>query len=350
MHLYSFAQFGKTNYLLGTVHSYPFERLSEKVREFFLSKNTLCTEHSSVKWGDVAGDWGLINQTRQIPDVAFSVIEFLKAAIHGIKCAVTFNIPKEQLELIESDITSYARDWGINPWQLSPAGVRAMEHLVQYKDGIDSVLVRRSSAKLSYLESTEVVQNALGGNVLSMMMSMACWRCSNDGLGEMAQMYEDGFLYASLMKTMSAEPQIYRDRNVKFLQGDGHQYLGILKISSTQSDILVAVGMGHLFGDNGLLRRLIENGYEIKRLDDTLCATHFTVDDLNEIEAKSFYCELRSLLHDKPKLKTLLDSMLDGEIKQAEYFALSEQDVELVSLLAERQVAIVGDDTTTACE
>ena len=95
---------------------------------------------------------------------------------------------------------------------------------------------------------------------------------------------------------------------------------------------------------------MIENGYEIKRLDDTLCATHFTVDDLNEIEAKSFYCELRSLLHDKPKLKTLLDSMLDGEIKQAEYFALSEQDVELVSLLAERQVAIVGDDTTTACE
>ncbi|MDE8611828.1 TraB/GumN family protein [Rickettsia felis] len=79
------------------------------------------------------------------------------------------------------------------------------------------------------------------------------------------------------------------------------------------NNILFAVGNDHLFGEMGLLRLLMDEGYLINRLNDDLTENKFSIDDLNYYKASAIELFIRdengkSLFNQEPGIK--LDDQL----------------------------------------
>ena len=322
MFLYSFAKDGNTNYVLGTSHQVPFEEaFTGAVKEFLCARYELVTEHKGFVLD-------LIKQNlRTEPD---HTVKRAKDIIMGsVIVSGTLNMPDANFDRLEAKVRRFLEDIEDESITLENLTLGSINIIlsINNSDTIDTVLEKRYKDKtVGYLEEFKDIARFFAEMTGFAWLGFLCQ--SDNSCQRETEKYVQGNCLKEYL-TLSREEGIYQ-RNAIWMPK-------IYNIHSGHSDVLFAVGAGHLFGETGILRELLKNGYILQKFDGFMRASDCNEYDLNKSEVLALYYSW------KQDPTTLTQEEQQSILRFAEENKVDDSCcADIISELSQYQPAILG--------
>lgn len=262
--IWTVKDFDSTLYLFGTVHLLPENKswLGDDLKEVFDKSGTVFFEADSGRDGQIEAsvltqslglysDGSLLTdkfdryQTRLLEAAALSSDTPL-AALQNMKpwlAAEVLTLAAAEQAGLRSDVSADEA--------LKSRAVRQQKNLV-YLDSIESQ-IRASADQPSFVQEVMIMDALEGYNSLGLNLRRTAdnWLVGNTA-----------FLEQNVKKTKSRSPDLYQslftDRNIKWSKI-------LTRHMEDSGTSFAAVGVGHLLGEDSLIKYLKEAGYEVKR-------------------------------------------------------------------------------------
>ena len=266
-----------SNYLLGSLHIFPFESLHAKVKPLLLECDLLVTEHMRTDLKEVLA--GEINTSYEGEEVT----SFLDLLPEEMQKEIKIDIASA--EEVTLQMSRFAlENVGVPLAALTPRAIGLIAQILfYYAPGIDAVIAdiyEANSKKIEYLEDPihkigfiEKVEDSI--NFTTETLTQTLNECFHSSSRREVEEY--------VVESYNHIPEIEADddvtyRNTNWMLGS-EPYKSLPQLLE-QDNILIVVGCGHLFGTKGILKKLGDEGYEIYRMDSDLVESLCTVEDL----------------------------------------------------------------------
>ena len=299
MFLFSFERNAKKHHLLGSLHFFPMDALSEPVCGLIKSKKSL-VEESDEKCGSHLEEYGLVKAASEDVSHINSVFDII------LPVGADIPLDSDMKAIINTKVSAIVLEyWNIPIQRLSVNGVFVLSQIMIHYNGIDNVVERMftSAGKPVFsLEGRELICdlfNDIDVSDIWMDLARACdvkvesdeFAKHNSQYGMFSNVYSEGIVSYSFMLRETHNTQC-QSRNKKWLSGS-EGYKSIYQLSYELEDAIFIVGCAHLFGEDGILQALLQGGYDVQRLDDNLNSSPFTLGHLDDMEWKSIYHDFK---------------------------------------------------------
>lgn len=314
MFLFSIIKEGKISYLFGTFHTLPLEKLPNFYQEFILARKTIVleshfpTSSKAEKLKNII-DAGLLKNMNALED---EVNNYNFISNNIIKEAVEALIIEREFPFTINDLN----DKGIFILYLQTIGNNGMDDVI--KD-----LALKAGRKVLGLEEVTTTLKAIDyfySNALQII----------ENINSFDELFSSFYLNGLLSREfLELSDEIHKDRTLKWMP--------ILKnIHNNENDVIFCVGLGHLFKEYGILNLLLEDGFNLLKMNFENQGEPFSSDDLKMMEQQAPYNDLKYLKHPLNFSKEEIDQILGyaESIKDEEVFNRVKEMLETIDQIS----------------
>lgn len=278
-------------YLIGSTHVFPFEELSQYCQQFLKqfhhcylerdnSLHNACMDTSSNT--TAKKNWKTVLQENERADL----INAVETRLNALLIPLSYDCDDRSIQ--EILLIANIQDKGIDAI------------LCQHYDNKSYLLneqainIYNSHASKQYTMDPSKMDIVSHDNTQNIRNLENIVLNNSEQLSELNSVYEEGKLhFSSLMSRANKFIQVkYPDNSIiHYVEQENAILIAELEtIFSSDKMHLACFGVGHLYGDYGILKQLIEKDYIIKKIlfrDDVHHTENFTLDEIRSIEIQS---------------------------------------------------------------
>lgn len=291
MFLFKLIKNSKAALLLGSMHTFEFNELPEDFKKEILKSNVLVSESSNA-----------IKSPKE-------KLEFLKK-INGLKDPVSNqgNVLEEysveEQDLITQKVMNVIKqkELELKFNELSLNGIALILWVAALENGMDNVIAQeyiKSNKKLLHLDEEEQQIEILKFNANALIyegLKVFKGKKSNNKEFNLTEYYNEGLISGLMLKNINNNYNI-SERNKQWVSK-------IKEIFEKEQDVIFGVGALHLFGEEGIIRLFMKEGYKFEKYQDDW--KEFSIDDLIQMEFRGAYNDLKMGQLGYAEIKNLL--------------------------------------------